>query len=326
MDDPRTHTFALVLAQFREWMTAKAFSRYTCRSYHDAVKRFLDWVLEATPVSSVSDITPWHVHQYQIALHLSSQPTDPPKPYSVGTQCVHLLAVRKFFAFLVATQRLNFNPTLHLELPRRPRRLPRTILSQSEARRLVEAIPGTTPLNQRNRALLEVLYATGIRLAEVLNLGVHDVDVSHRTVIIREGKGKVDRVLPLTQRAAEALRVYLGEGRPQLVARHREHPTPNAVFVSSRAKGKLSALDVDNVVKQASRKAGLNKVPSPHALRHTFATHLLAGKADVRQIQALLGHRHLSSTQIYTQVEVSDLREVIRRCHPREKEATGGRT
>lgn len=324
MDDLRRHHFGLLVAQFREWMMAKAFSRYTCRSYHDAVKRFVEWVVEATPVSGVSDITPWQLHQYQIALHVSRQPTDPPKPYSVGTQCMHLLGVRKFFAFLVATQRLNFNPTLHLELPRRPRRLPKTILSKSEARRLVEAIPATTPLNQRNRAMVEVLYATGIRLGELLKLGVADVDVNQGTLTIREGKGGVDRVVPLTGRAAEAMRVYLGEGRAKLVERHREHPTPNAVFVSSRAKGKLSALDVNNVVKQASRKAGLRKEVSPHGVRHTFATHLLAGKADVRQIQALLGHRHLSSTQVYTQVEVSDLREVIRRCHPREKEGKGG--
>ncbi len=193
--------------------------------------------------------------------------------------------------------------------PRQP-----ACLTKAEARRLIEATPATKPRDIRDRAILETLYATGIRRAELIALTIYDADLQAATLRI-DGKGGHERVVPLTQSAIAALKLYLEEARAVFA---REGGQVR-LFVSTRSGGPLDDDDIVRIVRKAADRAGIKKHVTPHTLRHTCATHLLKGRADIRQIQKLLGHRRLSSTEVYTRVELTDLHEVIARCHPLEK-------
>jgi site-specific recombinase XerD len=312
--------------RFSEWLEAINYSPKTRVNYTRDVKLFLAWLSDNTLVNSIVEVTPAHLQQYQIALynfarHDDNEPATKektaaePKRLSVGTQANRLAAVRKFFSWLLSEQQIAYNPASTLQLPKQPYRLPRGVLTKTEARRLIEATPAVKPRDIRDRAILETLYATGIRRAELIALSIYDADLQAATLRI-EGKGRRERVVPLTQSAIAALKVYLEEGRA-VFAREAGQVR---LFVSTRSGGPLDAADIMRIVAKAAHRAGIRKHVTPHTLRHTCATHLLKGRADIRQIQKLLGHRRLSSTEVYTRVELSDLHEVIARCHPREKQ------
>jgi integrase/recombinase XerD len=308
--------------RFSEWLQAINYSPKTRVNYTRDVKVFLDWLSDNTSINSLVDVTPAHLQQYQIALYNFERIDEDEatkekeaKRLSVGTQANRLAAVRKFFSWLLSEQQIAYNPATTLQLPKQPQRLPRGVLTKSEARRLIEATPTTKPRDIRDRTILETLYATGIRRAELLGLTIYDADLQTATLRIEHGKGGRERVVPLTQSAIAALKLYLEEARG-LFAREAGQVR---LFVSTRSGGPLDDDDIVRIVRKAATRAGIKKHVTPHTLRHTCATHLLKGRADIRQIQKLLGHRRLSSTEVYTRVELSDLAEVIARCHPREK-------
>jgi integrase/recombinase XerD len=327
---------------FSEWLEAINYSPKTRVNCTRDVKLFLAWLSENTSINSIVEVTPAQLPQYQIWLYnfernvdsdRGSSPTvregsipaaknkpatkeKEAKRLSVGTQANRLAAVRKFFSWLLSEQQIAYNPATTLQLPRQPQRLPRGVLTKSEARRLIEATPTTKPRDIRDRAILETLYATGIRRAELLALTIYDADLQTATLRIEHGKGNTKRVVPLTQSGIAALKLYLEEAR-SLFAREAGQVR---LFVSSRSGGPLDDDDIVHIVAKASTRAVIRKHVTPHTLRHTCATHLLKGRADIRQIQKLLGHRRLSSTEVYTRVELTDLHEVITRCHPREKQ------
>jgi integrase/recombinase XerD len=244
------------------------------------------------------------------------------KPYSAGFQINRVSALKSFFGFLTRRQILLADPTAGLTRPRLETRLPRTILSPKEARKLVEAPDTKTPVDLRDRAILETLYATGIRATELIQLSPFDVDTEEQTLRVVRGKGGKDRNVPLTRAAADAIEAYLAEARPKLLFAKRTgsgiYPSkaPRRLFVSPRG-GILYRATLDRLVRAWADKAGINKRVSPHVFRHSVATHLLKRGADIRHIQALLGHACLSTTERYTKVEISDLQAVVRRAHPR---------
>jgi len=309
--------------RFSEWLEAINYSPKTRVNYTRDVRVFLDWLAENTAINSIVEVTPAHLQQYQIALynferHDGNEPATKEKEakrLSVGSQANRLAAVRKFFSWLLSEQQIAYNPASTLQLPKQPHRLPRGVLTKSEARRLIETTSTTKPCDIRDRTILEVLYATGIRRAELLALTIYDADLQTATLRIEHGKGNTTRVVPLTQSAIAALKLYLEEARG-IFAREAGQVR---LFVSTRSGGPLDDDDIVRIVRKAATRAGIKKHVTPHTLRHTCATHLLKGRADIRQIQMLLGHRRLSSTEVYTRVELSDLAEVIARCHPREK-------
>jgi len=324
--------------RFSEWLEAINYSPKTRVNYTRDVKLFLAWLSENTAINSIVEVTPAQLQQYQIALynferhhenncrggtpcppHLSKAEATKEKEakrLSVGTQANRLAAVRKFFSWLLSEQQIAYNPATTLQLPKQPQRLPRGVLTKTEARRLIEATPTSKPRDIRDRAILETLYATGIRRAELIALTIYDADLQTATLRIEHGKGNTTRIVPLTQSAIAALKLYLEEGR-SLFAHEAGQVR---LFVSTRSGGPLDDDDIVRIVAKATTRAGIRKHITPHTLRHTCATHLLKGRADIRQIQKLLGHRRLSSTEVYTRVELTDLREVIARCHPREKQ------
>ena len=221
-----------------------------------------------------------------------------------------IAAARTFFRHLVLLQQREDNPAAALELPRRLRKLPRT-LSPGEAERLIEAASGTTPRTLRDRALVELLYGAGLRVSEAIGLDRAAIDLDDRLVRCL-GKGGKERIVPLGRQAAEALRVYLARGRPFLDRRHRPE-----LFLNARG-GPLTRAGAFLIVRRLAEKAGLDpQRVHPHLLRHSFATHLLEGGADLRTIQELLGHASLSTTQVYSHVDGRRLRKVYDRAHPR---------
>jgi integrase/recombinase XerD len=229
-------------------------------------------------------------------------------PTSIGR---HLASLSTFFRFLIFDGRLSENVAKLLIAPTVWDRLP-TVLGPAAVDRLLSSPSADTPLGRRDRAALETLYATGCRASEVTGLRPGDLDLDGglaRCV----GKGDKERIVPLGGRAREALGIYLRRDRPRMVARC---PQTSVVFVT-RSGRPLSRVGLWRIVKAHAGAAGLNANVSPHTLRHSFATHLLAGGADLRVVQEMLGHASIATTQIYTRVELSRLRDVHRKFHPR---------
>jgi integrase/recombinase XerD len=235
------------------------------------------------------------------------------KPYAVSTQRWHLQSVRRLFHFLEREDALLHNPTLDLELPSW-RLLPRAVINQDQARRLVAHPDPHTSRGKRSRAILELLYGTGIRVSECERLDVGDVDLAQGVVFVRDGKGRKDRVVPALGRAADALDLYLRAARPELV----RNPAERALFLT-RHGTRVRAKSIRYLVLMTRKGAEIPLPVTPHGLRHACATHLVKNGADVRHVQKLLGHQSLTSTQIYTDVAAHDLARVLEKAHPREK-------
>jgi integrase/recombinase XerD len=220
-----------------------------------------------------------------------------------------IAAARTFFRHLVLLREREDNPAAELDLPRRLRKLPRT-LSPGEAERLIEAAAGTTPRALRDRALLELLYGAGLRVSEAVGLDRTGIDLDDRLVRCL-GKGGKERIVPIGRQAAEAVRLYLARGRPFLDTRHRPE-----LFLNARG-GPLTRAGAFLIVRRLAEKAGLEpQRVHPHLLRHSFATHLLEGGADLRSVQEMLGHADLSTTELYTHVSDRRRRELYFQAHP----------
>jgi site-specific recombinase XerD len=232
------------------------------------------------------------------------------EPVSPWTVFGYLTSVRCFFAFLEKKGLVLANPARELRL-RKPERLPRA-LSEDEARRLMAAPPYWGAVGPRDRAILEVLYGTGIRVSECVRLDLQDVALREGQLLVRNGKGRKDRVVPLVGQALLALDRYLREVRHALV----RHPREQAVFLSAIGT-RLSPVMLERQVRRYGQALGMRA--TPHVLRHSCATHLLRHGADVREIQQLLGHRALETTALYLKVDVAHLAKVLARAHPRER-------
>ena len=220
-----------------------------------------------------------------------------------------LAAVRSFFRHQVLLGARTDNPAANVELPKRRRSLPRT-LSPAEVERLLDAAAGTTPRALRDRALGELLYGAGLRVSEAVTLDRQSVDLENRLVRCL-GKGSKERVVPVGREATEALRRYLARGRPYLEKQHRQE-----LFLNARG-GPLTRAGAFLILRQLAAKAGLEPERiHPHLLRHSFATHLLEGGADLRAVQEMLGHADLATTELYTHVSDRRRRELYFQAHP----------
>jgi integrase/recombinase XerD len=237
------------------------------------------------------------------------------RPNSVSYQNSMLSAVKGFMRFLKERDYIVRDPSFDVPYGKQLKRLPRGILTTTEARRIIGVPDTTCALGYRDRTILEVLYTTGIRKQELNNLNLTDVDYHDGFLRIDQGKGSKDRIVPIGRIACRYLENYIKSVRPELI----KDPYNNALFLSTRGN-RLSKNMVWEMVKKYARKAKIKKNISPHTFRHSCATAMLRNKADIRAVQELLGHESLESTQIYTRVTIGDLKEVHRRCHPREKE------
>jgi integrase/recombinase XerD len=296
---------ARLLARYEE----QALVRYAAKTgsnYLRQIRRLLAW-LEARGIA-LGETRTEDLLAYQSALY--AQRRKDGRPFSTGAHKNAVMAVRSFFRFLYRRGHLLSDPAAAVEYPRVERRLPRILLTRDEAIRIVEAAKGRTPLALRDRAILETFYATGIRVSELANLTADDVDTEERLLRVVLGKGRKDRNVPLTRAAAEAIERYLLNGRPQLAGKE------NFLFLANRG-GWMDPSTLNRLVQSWAKRTRVKKHVTCHTFRHSVATHLLRGRADIRHIQALLGHASLATTQRYTQVEIQDLKDVIRRAHPR---------
>jgi len=297
-----------LIEKYRQSLTILNYSQKTIKTYLFHLGEFAAWL--PADISSVSKET---IRDYQT--HLFEGITQKGQPHSVGYQNNGLKAVKSFFRFLAENDYLAADPARSVAYARMPRRLPRSILSPTEIRKLIHAPDTSTVLGYRDRTILEVLYSSGIRREELLNLLLSDVDYTQGFLRINAGKGNKDRVVPIGRIACRYLENYIKSVRPALI----RDPYNNHLFLSMRGTGASAAM-VDVLIKHYVRKARIKKNVSPHTFRHTCATLMLRNKANVRHIQELLGHASLNSTQIYTHVSITDLKEVHSKCHPREKD------
>ncbi len=223
-------------------------------------------------------------------------------------------AIRAYFGFLHGESLIDSDPSELLESPRTGRRLP-SVLSLDQIEALLEAAKGDDPLSQRDSALLELMYATGVRISEVIGLRVRDLDLQEWLVRVW-GKGSKERIIPFGGKAAEALDRYCKEARPVLARASGRGGTRGVLFLSRRGRP-FSRMGAWKIVRKYVDRAGIRKHVTPHTLRHSFATHLLQGGADLAAVQEMLGHADISTTQIYTHLDRSYLSEIHRRFHPR---------
>jgi integrase/recombinase XerD len=280
----------------------------TLRSYRRDLRRYLDF-LAAREIDAPSAIT-----ENDVTTFLGSLRTGDDEHVALGTASAArtIVAVRGLHRFWLREQLVATDVTSAIKPPRPAARLPKALpLSDVESILDAAGAPGTN-LAARDRALLEVLYGTGARISEAVGLDIDDLDLEESTILLR-GKGGKQRIVPLGSYAKASLADYLAGSRPSLVSVKTRTP---AVFLNARG-GRLSRQSAWTVLTKAAERAGVTTDVSPHTLRHSFATHLLDGGADVRVVQELLGHASVTTTQIYTLVTVEKLREIYATAHPR---------
>ena len=287
----------------------------TLSSYRRDLRRYTGYLV-ARGVDDIAKVVEGDVSDFLMSLRLGDEELGN-VPLSAVSAARALIAVRGFHRFATAEGLAAQDVARAVKPPTPTRRLPKSI-SIDEVVALLDGAGGDSeadgPLTLRNRALLEILYSTGARISEAVGLDVDDVDTHTRSVLLR-GKGGKQRLVPIGRPAVWALEAYLVRGRPELARRGKGTP---AIFLNSRG-GQLSRQSAWQVLQDAAERAGISASVSPHTLRHSFATHLLEGGADVRVVQELLGHASVTTTQIYTLVTVSALREVWAGAHPRAR-------
>ena len=291
---------------------AQGYAASTLASRRLHLGQFTEWC-DARGLVSAELITPAVLERYRAWLfHLHRADGS---PLSWATQANKLTSVRMLLAWATRTKRLTINPAAELDLPRLPKRLPRAVLSISEMERVLAQPDLTTALGLRDRAILEVLYSTGIRRMELVGLDCTDLDAERGALLVREGKGKKDRLVPIGERAIQWTHRYLDLVRTRLLMRSITAPETHALFLSARGR-RIRPTKLTERLHQYILQAGIEKPGSVHIFRHTMATLMHDAGADIRDLQEMLGHAQLSTTEIYTHVSIERLKEVHTRTHP----------
>lgn len=303
--------------RFVEHLRIRNYASRTLVTTEGYVRLFIEWA-DDRGLTRPTEITKPILEAYQRWLFYFRRPSG--KPLSFLSQRTRLHKLRSFFKWLAKTNVIPSNPAADLEMPRIEKRLPRVVFTESEVLKILEQPDTTDVLGLRDRTLMEVLYSTGIRRFELANLEIYDVDRTRGTLTVRQGKNRKDRVVPIGERALLWIDKYLEASRPELVA-SPEHPT---LFLNERGD-KIGLVYLTHLVRGYVDAAKLGKSGSCHVFRHTMATLMLEGGADVRHIQEILGHAQLSTTAIYTRVSIRHLKAVHDATHPAAKLAPAGR-
>lgn len=305
------------VAEYLASLESRGLAPTTCRVHAHGV-RLLVTYLVSLGRRGPAGLAPVHLADLIAWLAGRIVPTGPRagQPVTPGTVLTDLQAVRGFCRWLVRTGQVLLDPSVDLPTIRVPRPLPRA-LSLTDVERLLATPAATTPAGLRDRAALELLYATGLRISELAALDVADVDLSERLVSVRCGKGRTSRRVPFGGPAARVLAAYMDRGRPLLTIRGRR-PDPAALFLSGWGTRWRAKLAIRHIHRYA-QALGLAGRATAHALRHSAAVHLLRGGADLRSIQLFLGHAWLGTTAIYTPLVLDDLKGTLARAHPRRR-------
>ncbi len=291
-----------LLGRFMEYIQVeKGLSLNTMEAYKRDLQKYLCF-LKVTGIDTVEQVTKDNLAAYIYHLHKNKE-----SPATVARQ---IASLRGFFRFLCMERVVLKDPTIHLETPKLPKKLPR-VLSIEEVDLFLQGPEGAGTAALRDKALLELLYATGMRVSEVVGLNQKQIDTEMAFVRCM-GKGDKERIIPLGRKAVAAVTEYIEKGRPKLVKKR----DTQALFLNYLGK-RLTRQGFWKIIKKYAKKKGIKKEISPHTLRHSFATHLLANGADLRSVQELLGHADVATTQIYTHLTKIKLKEIYNQTHPR---------
>ncbi len=296
------------ILKFQQYMKGLNYSPRTITEYGCQLNFFFKY-LQTKGILNLNQITKEVILNYQMSLFSQE------RPLSLQTQLSRLFSMKSLFKYLMRTNQILYDPSYGLTLPKRSKRLPKTILTKKEVFRLLDKPNADTPLGLRDKAMLEVLYSTGIRNQELRQLIIYDVNTDSHDLMIRQGKGKKDRMIPLGEIASNYVDEYIQYGRPKLMGGKKT----DLLFISKNGRA-ITAGNFIWILNKYVQLAKIDKKITPHVIRHTFATHLLKNNASLRHIQELLGHASIETTQIYTQLEVSDLKRVHKKFHPRERD------
>jgi len=298
----------MVIAEFCEHLAVRGYAHNTVRAKRSGLLMLAEWLAERS-VTRPAEVTKPMLDAYQRSLYYRRKKNG--KPLTFATQSERLIAVRMLYRWLVRGNRMLHDPAAAIELPRTEQRLPRAVLSAGEAERVLAVPDVGCPLGLRDRAMLELLYATGIRRAELAALAVFDLDVERATLSVRQGKGRRDRMVPTGERAAAWCERYLEAARPRLAV----EPDEGVLFLTAEG-GKIGLQRLTRLMGSYLERSGVGKPGACHIFRHTMATVMLEGGADIRYVQQMLGHASITSTQIYTRVSMRELAAVHASTHP----------
>jgi integrase/recombinase XerD len=304
---PETLLESLMLDHLRT-LAVQNYSIHTVRNRQVHIGFFLQWCKERG-LSEPVEITRPVLERYQ--RHLFHQRKRNGEPLTFRSQNARLIALRSWFRWMTRQNHILHNPASELELPRLPHRLPRNVLTAQEAEQVIAQPDIREPIGLRDRAILETLYSTGMRRMEVINLKLYDLDLDRGTLLIRQGKGKKDRFVPIGDRAVAWLQKYIREARSQLAI----EPDTGTLFLAHNGED-IGRDMMTMTVRSYVLKAKVGKAGACHLFRHTMATLMLEGGADIRFIQEMLGHARLDTTQIYTQVSIRLLKQIHSATHP----------
>ncbi len=298
------------LNDFIQHLKMSDYAKCTIRDYQYCLQKYLSY-LKQKEIPKIKAVTAEQIEEYK--LYLKEEYNSPlGKPLSEGGFFNHLKALRCFYQWLEDTNQILLNPIVKLQQPRRTKKKLPVIVTEEEIIRILESCPFNTPAGLRDRAILEILYATGIRRMELVNLNVSDFSFENEELFVIKGKGKKDRIIPLGKYACKFTEAYLKLIRSWLV----KNPEETALFLNSVSGKRLNTWNVSDILEKAVERSGIKKRITPHMFRHSMASHLLRNGADLRHIQALLGHESISSTEIYTHLLIDDLKKVVKESHP----------
>lgn len=295
------------IRQFLDFLVVEqGCSENTIAAYHNDLSQFARFLSKMhPPITWWTEVKKDNIVNY--ILHLKE------REYTSSTVARKVAAVKSFFHFLLAEGLIQDDPTANLDSPKVDKRLPKALSHDLITRLLAEAGKSSTPKGHRDKALLELLYATGMRVSELVLLNTDDVNLASANVRCF-GKGSKERIIPIYERAVLALEEYLQKGRPRFL----KDPDEKALFLNHRGK-RLTRQGLWLIIKHYADEIGIGPEVTPHTLRHSFATHMLSGGAGLREVQKLLGHANISTTQVYTHVSNERLRQVYDEAHPRAK-------
>ena len=307
-------TIKPLLEKYIQHLQVRNFAQRTVSERNRYLHKFFEYLQKEHQITALDQITKEAIYDYQVFQYerINKRGT----LNTAAEQNNALKPVKHFFRFLKEYDYLISDPASGIHYAKEPKRLPRGILTQSEARKILHAPDTTCAIGYRDRTIMEVMYTSGIRKSEIINLKLTDIDYHDGLLLIDQGKGKKDRVVPIGKIASRYLENYIKSVRPSLITDPHNHH----LFLSIRGN-RLSKNLVWDMIKKYARQARIKKNVYPHTFRHSCATSMLKNKADIRSIQHLLGHSSLDSTQVYTRVTITDLKEIHQRCHPREKDS-----
>lgn len=294
----------LQLKDFTHYLLVeKGLAQNTLVSYERDLKSYVSFLQKEESITSLQEVQRLQIVHF--LGHLKEQGK------SSKTIARHIASIRAFHQFLLREKVVDQDPSVHIDTPRLERTLPK-VLSMSEVESLLDSPKGNDHYGLRDKAMLELLYATGIRVSELIGLNIGDAHLS-MGFIRCIGKGNKERIIPLGRSASDAIQTYLDEGRPKFVSKKFKD---DALFLNHHGK-RLTRQGFWKILKRLTTEAGIKKEITPHTLRHSFATHLLENGADLRAVQEMLGHADISTTQIYTHVTKTRLKDVYTQFHPR---------